>query len=82
MSNITPAKEKFDEAMADFTDHNYGKIIDLLTEAIAIDPEFELAIKSRGAAYLRLAISKMPSRILTACSSLTHTMPELFIYAV
>ena len=54
MFNTTPAKEKFDEAMSDFTDHNYGKSIDLFSEAIAIDPEFQLAIKSRGAAHLRL----------------------------
>ena len=54
MFNPNPAKEKFDEAMADFTDRNYAKSIDLLSEAIDIDPQFELAIKSRGAAYLRL----------------------------
>ena len=54
MHNPTNAKAKFDEAMADFTDHNYGKSIVLFSEAIDIDPEFELALKSRGAAYLRL----------------------------
>ena len=54
MFNKTTAKEKFDEAMADFTEHNYGKSIDLFSAAIDIDPKYELAIKSRGAAYLRL----------------------------
>ena len=54
MLDSTTAKAKFDEAMVDFTDHNYGKSIVLFSEAIEIDPEFELALKSRGAAYLRL----------------------------
>ena len=48
------AKQKFDAAMADFVGQNYGKSIDLFSEAITFDPAFKLAIKSRGAAYLRL----------------------------
>ena len=54
MSNNNLAKEKFDEGMADFVDHNYGRCIDLLTQAIELDPQFTLALKSRGAAYLKL----------------------------
>lgn len=54
MSNTQKAKQKFDEAMVDFVSQNYTKSIDLLSEAIAFDPKFKLAIKSRGAAHLRL----------------------------
>ena len=39
--------------MADFVDHNYVKCIERLSQAIELDPQFTLAIKSRGAAYLR-----------------------------
>jgi tetratricopeptide (TPR) repeat protein len=54
MSNNNLAKEKFDEGMADFVNHNYGRSIDLLSQAIELDPQFTLALKSRGAAYLKL----------------------------
>ena len=54
MSNVKKAKQKFDEAMTDFVGQNYAKSINLFSEAIASDPEFKLAIKSRGAAHLRL----------------------------
>ena len=54
MSNNNLAREKFDEAMADFVNHNYGRSIDLLTQAIELDPQFTLALKSRSAAYLKL----------------------------
>ncbi|MBT8370841.1 MAG: tetratricopeptide repeat protein [Desulfobacterales bacterium] len=54
MSKKHIAKEKFDEAMADFANHNYGRSIELFSQAIELNPEFSLAIKSRGAAYLRL----------------------------
>ena len=54
MSPKETAKQKFNDGMADFIGHNYGKCLDLFSEAITIDPEFKLAIKSRGAAYLRL----------------------------
>ena len=54
MSNNNLAKEKFDEAMADFVNHNYDRSIDRLTQAIELDPQFTLALKSRGAAYLKL----------------------------
>ena len=40
--------------MADFVSHNYGRSIDLLSQAIELDPRFTLALKSRGAAYLKL----------------------------
>ena len=54
MSNTQNAKQKFDEAMADFVSHNYSKSIDLFSQAISLDQKFKLAIKSRGAAHLRL----------------------------
>ena len=54
MSYKKTAKQKFDEGMVDFVGRNYGKSLDLFSEAIAIDPEFKLAIKSRGATHLRL----------------------------
>lgn len=51
---MSKAKQKFDAAMAQFVGQNYPKSIDLFSEAITFDPEFKLAFKSRGAAYLRL----------------------------
>ena len=53
MSGNNRAQKKFDEGMADFVDHNYVKCIERLSRAIELDPQFSLAIKSRGAAYLR-----------------------------
>ena len=54
MSNNNLAKEKFDEGMTDFVNHNYGRSIEHLSRAIELDPKFTLALKSRGAAYLKL----------------------------
>ena len=54
MSDINIAQQKFEEGMENFVDHDYGRSIKLLSQAIEHDPEFALAIKSRGAAYLRL----------------------------
>jgi Tfp pilus assembly protein PilF len=54
MSNNNLAREKFEEGMADFVNHNYGRSIDLLSQAIELDPRFTLALKSRSAAYLKL----------------------------
>ena len=54
MSNNNLAREKFEAGMADFVGHNYGRSIDLLSAAIELDPRFTLALKSRGAAYLKL----------------------------
>ena len=54
MSNNNLAREKFEEGMADFVSHNYDRSIDLLSQAIELNPRFTLALKSRGAAYLKL----------------------------
>ena len=54
MSINNLAREKFEEGMTDFMGHNYGRSIDLLSQAIELDPRFTLALKSRGAAYLKL----------------------------
>ena len=54
MSDKHIAKEKFEEAMEEFVSHNYGRSIEILSQAIELNPEFSLAYKSRGAAYLRL----------------------------
>lgn len=54
MSDLNIAQQKFEEGMENFVDHNYGQSIKLLSQAIENDPRFTLAIKSRGAAYLRL----------------------------
>ena len=51
---MSKAKKKFQAAMTQFVGQNYNKSIDLFSEAIASDPEFKMAFKSRGAAYLRL----------------------------
>jgi tetratricopeptide (TPR) repeat protein len=61
MSNNNLAREKFEEGMADFVNHNYGRSIDFLSRAIELDPQFTLARKSRGAAYLKL--DKVPEAI-------------------
>ena len=54
MSNNNIAKEKFEEGMADFVRQNYSRSIDLLSQALELDPRYTLALKSRGAAYLKL----------------------------
>ena len=54
MSINNLARKKFEEGMTDFMGHNYGRSIDLLSQAIELDPRFTLALKSRGAAYLKL----------------------------
>ena len=54
MSINNLAREKFEEGMTDFVGRNYGRSIDLLSQAIELDPRFTLALKSRSAAYLKL----------------------------
>jgi tetratricopeptide (TPR) repeat protein len=54
MSVNDTAQKMFEEGMAEFVNHNYGQSIEHLSQAIELDPEFTLAFKSRGAAYLRL----------------------------
>ena len=54
MSDSNYSKEKFEEGMADFASQNYVRSIERLSEAIKIKPDFSLALKSRGAAFLRL----------------------------
>jgi len=55
MSDNYNAQKKFEEGMSDFVIHNYGQSIEHLSQALELNPEFTLAFKSRGAAYLRLA---------------------------
>jgi len=55
MSDNQTVQTIFEEGMAEFVNHNYGQSIEHLSRAIELDPEFSLAIKCRGAAYLRLA---------------------------
>lgn len=54
MSDNDKAKKFFQEGMANFVDHNYGKSIEALSHSIGIDPEFKLAYMSRGSAYMKL----------------------------
>ena len=54
MSANHTAQKMFEEGMTEFVNHNYGQSIERLSQAIELDPEFTLAFKSRGAAYLRL----------------------------
>ena len=54
MTDIDKANDKFEQGMADFVSHNYGKSIEHLSQAIALNPAFALALQSRGAAYIRL----------------------------
>jgi len=53
MSDNNKAKEKFEEGMTDLVNHNFGRSIELLSQAIELDPQFTLALKSRAAAYLK-----------------------------
>lgn len=53
MSDINKAQKKFDEGMADFVNRHFAKSIEHLSQALDLDPQFTLAFKSRGAAYLR-----------------------------
>jgi tetratricopeptide (TPR) repeat protein len=53
MSHENDAQKIFEEGMAEFVDHQYGKSIERLSKAIELNPKFALAFKSRGAAYLR-----------------------------
>ena len=54
MSNNKLAAKKFEEGMADFVNHDFGSSIELLSQTIELNPKHTLALKSRGAAYLRL----------------------------
>jgi tetratricopeptide (TPR) repeat protein len=54
MSDNDAAQKMFEEGMAEFVKHNYDQSIHHFSQAIAFAPEFTLAFKSRGAAYLRM----------------------------
>ena len=54
MSDNDAAQKMFEEGMAEFVKHNYDQSVDHFSQAIALDPQFTLAFKSRGAAYLRM----------------------------
>ena len=54
MSHNHSAQKIFEEGMAEFASHNYNQSIVRLSQAIELDPEFTLAFKGRGAAYLKL----------------------------
>jgi len=58
MSHNHSAQKIFEEGMAEFVKHNYGQSIARLSQAIELDPEFTLAVKGRGAAYLKLDQTK------------------------
>jgi tetratricopeptide (TPR) repeat protein len=54
MSAKDKANLKFEEGMSNFLSQNYDRSIRYFSEAIAADPTYRLAFKSRGAAYLKL----------------------------
>jgi len=54
MSHNHSAQKIFEDGMNEFVNHNYAQSIARLSEAIELDPEFTLAFKGRGAAYLKL----------------------------
>ena len=53
MSANTIAKERFEQGMSDFVEGNYNGSIEHFTSALELDAEYKLALKSRGAAYLK-----------------------------
>jgi tetratricopeptide (TPR) repeat protein len=54
MSHNHSAQKLFEDGMTEFVNHNYAQSLVRLSEAIELDPEFTLAFKGRGAAYLKL----------------------------
>ena len=53
MSDNNMAKRKFEEGMSDFLNGNYDRSITQFSAALDADSSFKLALKSRGAAYLK-----------------------------
>ena len=53
MSANNIAKEQFEDGMSEFVNGNYDSSIQYFTSAIDVDADFTLALKSRGAAYLK-----------------------------
>jgi tetratricopeptide (TPR) repeat protein len=53
MSDKNITKEQFDDGMSEFLNGNYESSIQYFTRAIDVDADFTLALKSRGAAYLK-----------------------------
>ncbi len=54
MTDNLTAQNEYEEGMAEFLNHNYEQSIEHLSRAIELDPDLTIALKSRGAAYLRL----------------------------
>ena len=53
MSDNNMAKQKFEEGMSDFLSGQYDRSITSFSAALDVDSSFKLALKSRGAAYLK-----------------------------
>lgn len=53
MSDNNMAKQKFEEGMSDFLSGQYDRSITRFSAALEADSSFKLALKSRGAAYLK-----------------------------
>ena len=53
MSDKNMAKQEFEEGMSDFLSGNYHRSISHFSAALDADSSFKLALKSRGAAYLK-----------------------------
>lgn len=54
MSDNNMAKQKFEEGMSDFLNGEYDRSITRFSAALDIDSRFKPALKSRGAAYLKI----------------------------
>lgn len=61
MNDNNKVKDLFEKAMREFVGNNFDNAIDLLSEALSIDPDFVKAYRSRGAAFLK---SKMPEKAI------------------
>ena len=53
MSDNNIVKEQFEDGMSEFLNGNYNSSIQYFTSAIDVDADFTLALKSRGAAYIK-----------------------------
>jgi tetratricopeptide (TPR) repeat protein len=54
MGNNPTANDKYINGMFEFMKNNYGRCIELLSQAIEQDPNHKLAFLSRGSAYMKL----------------------------
>ncbi len=78
MSDKHIAKEKFEEAMEDFVSHNYGRSIQLLSQAIELNPEYGAAYHSRANLHAKLGEEILATEDIKTATALTEVNIEAF----